>query len=562
MTAVDPGPAATAAAVDDEFPIEFANPADAARTWERDAMHLPFAVTPLAADWATKIIGASFEPYYRQFGWNPTQAGRNWNGYTYYTFSWNVPEADEKSTEAAWTEILRSRIPVTRDYWANEALPTLRAIYAGIEAVEVDGLPLPALADAWLDAWASTLRAWIIHFVSIMGPYQVLDDLADAYADAVGKGRDLEALALVGGGHHELEEVEAGIERLAEEAAAAGLEPALRAVLATPVGDDPDDPAQPDLDQLTALPGGPDFLAAFSVFLAEHGHLGQNHDDLRQASWVENPRPLLDRIVTRIARPSRPVAEREAELARAAAEHEAVARAALAGRPDALARFETLLAQAREIGYLTEGHNYWIDRLSQARMRTLALRIGRRLVREGIVDRAGDVFFLSRDEVAAALRDGTPRQAAIAASRARHARNERLVPPRYVGVIPEAKEDDPSERFATVRVVSDEPDVLKGTGASAGVVRGPARVVLDQDGFGRIQPGDIIVCPSSNPSWVPVFTVAGGLVTNTGGVLSHAAVVAREFGLPAVTGTVDATTRITDGRLIEIDGTAGTVKLL
>ena len=104
--------------------------------------------------------------------------------------------------------------------------------------------------------------------------------------------------------------------------------------------------------------------------------------------------------------------------------------------------------------------------------------------------------------------------------------------------------------------------MLRGTGASAGVVTGPARVTLSQDDFGRIEPGDVIVCPSSNPSWVPVFTIAAGLVTNTGGVLSHAAVVAREFGLPAVVGTGDATTRIADGRLVEIDGTTGIVRLL
>ena len=87
-------------------------------------------------------------------------------------------------------------------------------------------------------------------------------------------------------------------------------------------------------------------------------------------------------------------------------------------------------------------------------------------------------------------------------------------------------------------------------------------MALSPDDFGRIQPGDIIVCPSSNPSWVPVFAIAGGLVTNTGGVLSHAAVVAREFGLPAVVGTGDATARIADGRTVEIDGTRGTVRLL
>jgi phosphoenolpyruvate synthase/pyruvate phosphate dikinase len=110
--------------------------------------------------------------------------------------------------------------------------------------------------------------------------------------------------------------------------------------------------------------------------------------------------------------------------------------------------------------------------------------------------------------------------------------------------------------------VSTEANQLKGTGASAGVVRGPARVALGTDDFARILPGDIIVCPSSNPSWVPVFTIAGGLVTNTGGILSHAALVAREFGLPAVVGVPDATTKIREGQTIEIDGTSGIVRLL
>ncbi len=89
-----------------------------------------------------------------------------------------------------------------------------------------------------------------------------------------------------------------------------------------------------------------------------------------------------------------------------------------------------------------------------------------------------------------------------------------------------------------------------------------ARVTLTQADFEAVRPGDIIVCPSSNPSWVPLFAIAGGLITNTGGVLSHAAVVAREFALPAVVGTGDATTRIADGRLVEIDGSSGVVRLL
>jgi pyruvate,water dikinase len=98
-------------------------------------------------------------------------------------------------------------------------------------------------------------------------------------------------------------------------------------------------------------------------------------------------------------------------------------------------------------------------------------------------------------------------------------------------------------------------------GASAGVARGPARIVLDVDGFARVQPGDIIVCRSSNPSFVPIFSIAAGLITNVGGLLSHAAVVAREFGLPAVVGVADATTRLVDGQDVEIDGTTGAIQV-
>jgi pyruvate,water dikinase len=255
-----------------------------------------------------------------------------------------------------------------------------------------------------------------------------------------------------------------------------------------------------------------------------------------------------------------PVRERAAALSRRADQLADEVRAALADKPDELQAFETTLAHAREIGWLTEGHNYWIDRLSQARLRTLSLRVGARFVGEGVFSEPDDVFFLHREEIAAALRDGQGRAPLVAARRAEHARNEARTAPYWVGKIPDAPPS--GDLFDGPRVTHEDGDLLKGTAASAGVVRGTAKVTLSQDDFGRIEPGDIIVCPSSNPSWVPIFTIAGGLITNTGGVLSHAAVVAREFGLAAVVGVTDATARIADGRLVEIDGSAGTVTLL
>jgi phosphohistidine swiveling domain-containing protein len=542
----------------DEFPITFEDPQDAEESWERDDMHAPFALTPLAQDMFLRVTGAAFDAWYDMFEGPQRVRGASFNGYAYFAFQRNVPEDEAAAHLAWWTKVHRDRVPLTRALWDDEVLPELRAIFDWMAALPIEALPAAEAAAAWEEAWAKGLRAWVLHFLIIMGPYQVLEDLVAAYGAAVGPGHDAEALGLVGGGHHELEDVEQGIEALTSLAATPGHEELARAIGAAVASGEITDPL--DVGALRALPGGEGFVMQMEAFLAEHGHLGQNHDDLRLASWGEAPRLLLGRIAPRLRSPAPRARERESALARRADELAANVRAALADRPEELAAFETTLAHARDIGWLTEGHNYWIDRLSQARLRSLALRAGSRLVRESVLDQADDIFFLYRGEIADALRDELPRQQLVAERRAEHVANEQRSAPYWVGRIP--AEPATTDLFDGARHVSEEPEVLKGTGASAGIVRGTAKVTLTQDDFERIAPGDIIVCPSSNPSWVPIFTIAGGLVTNTGGVLSHAAVVAREFGLPAVVGTGDATTRIADGRLVEIDGIAGTVRLL
>ncbi len=542
----------------DEFPVTFDHEWEKGESWERDDMHAPFALTPLAQDMFLRVTGAAFTPWYSMFDAPQRLLPKSINGYAYFAFQRNYPDEEKEERDAWWNEVHRKRIPLTRALWEDELLPELREMFDWMAAIPVEDLSGEAAAAAWEQAWLKGERAWVIHFIVIMGPYQVLEDLVAAYASAMGPGRDAEALGLVGGGHHELEDVEEGIEALAAMAAAAPGGELARAIEdAAAAGEITD---ELDLHVLRALPGGEAFVDEMERFLAQHGHLGQNHDDLRMASWVEAPRLFLGRIAPRLRSPAPPAREREAALRQRAAELEANVRAALADKPEELAAFETTLHHAREIGWLTEGHNYWIDRLSQSRLRSLAMRAGARLVRDGVVEAADDVFFLHREEVAAALRDGASRRELVAERRAEHARNEARTAPYWVGKIPEETAND--GLFDVPRVASTTADFLKGTGASAGVVRGTARVTLSQDDFARIQPGDIVVCPSSNPSWVPIFTIAGGLVTNTGGVLSHAAVVAREFGLPAVVGTGDATTKIADGRQVEIDGTAGTVTLL
>jgi rifampicin phosphotransferase len=101
---------------------------------------------------------------------------------------------------------------------------------------------------------------------------------------------------------------------------------------------------------------------------------------------------------------------------------------------------------------------------------------------------------------------------------------------------------------------------LVGTAASAGSVTAPARVVLDPVGA-HLEPGEILVAPSTDPGWTPLFLTAGGLVMEMGGPNSHGAVVAREYGIPAVVGVPDATTRISTGQEVTVDGAAGVVRV-
>ncbi|MBI3975966.1 MAG: phosphoenolpyruvate synthase, partial [Armatimonadetes bacterium] len=190
-----------------------------------------------------------------------------------------------------------------------------------------------------------------------------------------------------------------------------------------------------------------------------------------------------------------------------------------------------------------------------------AVRVGRRLVEAGVLADPGHIFFLHADEIAPALRGPRNLRSLIAQRRAEHQRWRDVRPPRYLGRPPGVPAQPNRFEPPPVAQPADEK-VLRGIGASPGVVRGRTRVALSPDDFERVGSGDVLVCPSSNPSWVPLFGIIAGLVTNTGGALSHAAVVAREFGVPAVVGTGEATRRLREGQMVEVDGTAGEVRLL
>jgi pyruvate,water dikinase len=195
-------------------------------------------------------------------------------------------------------------------------------------------------------------------------------------------------------------------------------------------------------------------------------------------------------------------------------------------------------------------------------------RFGARLVRDGALRDVEEIFLLYLPEVLEALRAPTDLSALVAEREAEQRRWEALEPPETIGAPAPPWQRGSSTRmigqsFLLYREQQDDPSrMLRGVGASAGIARGPARLIRELTEFARFRSGDVLVCQASNVSWIPLYTSAAAVITEVGGALSHAAVVAREFGIPAVVGTSIALSTLVDGEPLEVDGTAGIVRRL
>ena len=207
---------------------------------------------------------------------------------------------------------------------------------------------------------------------------------------------------------------------------------------------------------------------------------------------------------------------------------------------------------------ISEDHNFWIDFAATYKVRCVILTLGQRLVEVGWIEAADDVFYLHLEEVRQLNAD----QRALVAERRQWLEQYRKVkPPPRLGVEP-PPEKKAADEEKKPEPPTDEPGVLRGQVGSPGTVRGRARVVESVASSEGLNPGDILVAQTTSSSWTPLFATLGGVVTEQGGLLSHCAVIAREYRIPAVVGVADAREKIADGQLIELDGAAGTVRLV
>jgi pyruvate,water dikinase len=288
-------------------------------------------------------------------------------------------------------------------------------------------------------------------------------------------------------------------------------------------------------------------------FLSRHGHRAVAEIDIGMPRWSEDPTHVLGALANYL-RLTDPDAAPDAVFSRGAgAATAAVERIVSIVRRRSKWRAKLLafaLGRVRQLAGVRETHKDYLIRLI-AHARAQLRLIGGELAQRGLLDDAADVFFLDLREVRSAL-DGADHRPAIAERRVRYERELRR---RH---IPRILLSDGTEPEAIAGVAAASPGSLVGSPASAGTVTAPARVVLDPHGA-HLEPGEILVAPSTDPGWTPLFLTAGGLVMEMGGPMSHGAVVAREYGIPAVVGVSGATTEIATGDMVTVDGAKGTV---
>jgi len=414
-------------------------------------------------------------------------------------------------------------------------------------------------------------RMGALHMLAVLPGFFAMSQFEELYAELFEGASTLDALQLLQGFDNKTIEADRALWQLSRTALAS---PEVKEVLTNCSA----------RDVLTAIENtvqGRRFLATLQTWLHQYGQRLSSVFALLEPDWIEDPTVVIEYLKAYVAQPD---AGRETDQAARVAEREkavADARARLTSYPQPVRdQFETLLKAAQTAAVVHEDHNYWIDQRLFYHVRQLILEFGRRFAETGALDAVDDVFYLtpeelheSREILAGQGEEKAQNRSLQQCVRERKAEMEhysRVTAPPMLGTMPPFEMDDggPVLRaffkgdFNPQENGSSDPSVVNGLAGSAGIVRGKARVIRSLAEAGKLQKGDILVTEFTVPPWTPLFATAGAIVTDIGGVLSHSAVVAREYRIPAVVGTGHATTTFHDGQLLEVDGNAGVVRVV
>jgi phosphohistidine swiveling domain-containing protein len=540
--------------------VVFPAPEEIEGYWALDKMHAPRPITPLSFDLIVHTLAEGFTKAQAEYDCPIMVSTKEVNHYFYVAFHPIPDEAEIQRRMVEYHEKLAAKVPLIGKTWEEEWKPAVIAQNVPLKTVDWSGLSDAELV-AKLDELTDHMRhQWWIHghinFVLLSS-----SSFCDLYDKVMQPEEPTEAYRTLQGFPTRSVDAHRGMWALSRAALAS---PTLKALFESKDG----------VELLAALDDseeGRDFRRQLDEFLFEYGWRHDAVYDLADVPWREDPSIPLASIKAMMDQDESEdpevqyqenVATRERLLANL--------RERLADDSATLAKFDELYEAARYSFPLTEDHAFYIDQLYISVFRRFVLAVGERLVAEGVFDAPDDVFFLYRDELVDALTNGGDRREVVAERRASFQRACEVSAPTELGTMPPPPEvPDPFMDALVYRLLgivppeeSLDPNALKAVAGSRGVHTGPARVCRSlAQGLDDLQEGEVMVCEMTLPPWVPLFSVAGAIVADVGGILSHSAIVAREYGLPAVVGTNIGTTVIKDGQVITVDGNKGVVYL-
>jgi pyruvate,water dikinase len=549
-----------------DFPITWDNPADAELFWVYDPAHFGGQLTVL--DFALlQAIGDGVSRAYQTLGIPGLAVYRHVNTYGYATIRLHTTDLAELATcnqtsEATVQELIRT----LDQQWAETWLPEIQEHLAYWEGYDLAQATPVALAEHLRETVTRHRRLWELHTLVFYPTALALSRFDDFYQDLFGAQNRFGAYDLLTGLENKTVAGGCDLWQLSRQILA---HPEVNHIFSTSA-------TTTILAQLQASPAGRDFLTHLDAYLVEHGQRAETWG-WRYPAWIEDPTPALHLLKEYISQPDRDLVKELADLAHQQQTAITKVKAQVANYPVAVRdAFEAAFQAASVAAVLVEDHGYWIDFRGSYQVRRVLLACGEQLLRAGILPERAAIFHLTPDEIAHALQQlGEPSAATpdyserIGARQAELAQYAATPPLPFIGTMlaPELMGAISILTPIMMKVngipqIPSVPALLPGNAGSAGSIRGTARVIRTLADASRLQPGEILVTTATAPAWTPLFAVAAGVVTDTGGILSHCAVVAREYGIPAVVGVMGATAMIADGQWVEVDGNAGVVRLL
>jgi pyruvate,water dikinase len=569
---------------DESFPIEWENEKEKDLFWVYDDLHCPRPVSPMYNDIGNWVL--TCDHMFRRFG---TPFASDWigkvvNGYLYTAAVPADPDMAVPATE--FGNVYYPRVPKDDpeyaskigaylgavlpvyganfpDWWKDRLVPemdrNLKYLESKIDMWEE--IPLMEWAVILEDAIDMLDRHWKIHWMLNFSQLSATLALRATLEDALGSeitqtheeilgrlqnsssDRNWDAIELLVALKDEVKNDEVLLAAFSMESGAEFLA------------------------ELEGTERGQKFLEeGLKAYQREFGwHAVWSHEFI-YPSRFETPEPVLDVIKGYLESDydHRPVVANLAEdIQKASIE-------LLEGIPEGEAL--DALKAANEINLkmapLTPDHHFYIDQGTHQHTRLVLICIGRKLVELGALTEPDDTIFLRYNELRYLMGDpeNFDAKSIVAERRATRAEHEKIRPPDFIGTATESQLEFPYLSLwgfpEKLGFDTETKGKVEGLGVSPGIVEGVAKVVLSPEEFDQVRPGDIMVCQMTNPAWTPLFAIIGGIVCDAGGMVAHPAVMAREFGIPGVTGTGVATREIKTGDRLRVDGTNGLVEIL